>query len=132
MRSLDARTLRDFEVFVRDKVPGFEVQFKDESKLMAVLGFLAAPFNAEFMTRYTTTWGKQVYFPTQTFYQDNPGKSFRILAHELVHLLDGERHATFKVSYAFPQWLVLLPLIAFAVLAWPHSWIALRVCWPGG
>ena len=125
MRTLDARTLRDFEEFVRSKVPGFEVQFKDESKLMAVLGFLAAPFNAEFMTRYTTTWGKQVFFPNQSFYQGNPAKSFRILAHELVHLLDGERHATFKVSYVFPQWLVVLPLIAFAVLAWPHSWLVL-------
>ncbi len=126
MKTLDTETLTAFEAVIRKEVPEFKVAFKDESKLMAVLGFLSYPFNSAFMERYTTTWGNTVYFPSKAFYLDKPGPSFRILAHEFVHLCDSKRHpVTFKSSYMFPQLLALLPLLAYAILAWPHSWIVL-------
>ena len=126
MRALDEKALGDFEGFIQQHVPGFEVRFKDESAVMALLGFLSTPFNADFMEKYTTTWGKRVYFPDEGFYLKIPAKSLRILAHEFVHLWDSKRHPlTFKLSYILPQLFVLLPLIAYAVLAWPHPWIAL-------
>jgi hypothetical protein len=126
MRGLDSTALQDFEGVVRREVPKFEVAFKDESKLMSLLGFLSYPFNPSFMTTYTTTWGTKVYFPSKAFYTGDPGKSFRILAHEFVHLWDSKQHpATFKLSYLFPQLLAVLPLLAYAVLAWPHAWIVL-------
>lgn len=126
MRALNEVALREFEGLIRQHIPSFEVRFKDESKLMAVLGYLAYPFNPGFSTQYTTTWGKRVYFPSKGFYLGDPARSFRILAHEFVHLIDGKQHpVSFQPSYLFPQLLALLPLIAYAVLAWPHSWIVL-------
>jgi hypothetical protein len=126
VRALDDVALEDFEGVIRRETPKFEVAFKDESKLMALLGFLSYPFNPTFMTAYTTTWGNTVYFPSKSFYTRDPGKSLRILAHEFVHLWDSKQHpVTFKLSYLFPQVLVVLPLLAYAVLAWPHFWIAL-------
>jgi hypothetical protein len=125
MRRLDHEALRDFEQVIKSHVPGFEVGFKDTSKLMAVLGFLARPFNSQFMERYTTTWGKGVYFPSKAHYLRDPARSFRVLAHELVHLWDGKWNKSFKLTYSLPQLLILLPLLAYGVLAWPHSWIVL-------
>ena len=126
MRFLDAEALEAFEEVIRQEIPSFKVAFKEESKLMALLGFLAYPFNAAFMERYTTTWGNTVYFATKKRFLDKPDASFRVLAHEFVHLCDTKLHPlTFKLSYMFPQVLVLLPLLAFAVLAWPYSWLVL-------
>lgn len=110
---------------IEQDVPSFRVGFKDQSFTMKMLGFLAAPFNPEFMTKYITTWGTGVYFPDEAFFLADPAKSFRILAHEYVHLWDAKQNSLFKLSYMFPQVLALLPLMAYAVLAWPWSWIAL-------
>lgn len=110
---------------IKGNIPSFEVAYKDRSDLMFVLGFLVTPFNPDFMTGYTTTWGTKVYFPSENFLFDNPARGFRILAHEYVHLLDAKNHKTFKLSYLFPQILMILPLIAYAILAWPYSWIAI-------
>ncbi len=85
MRVLDSDALTAFEGVIRKEVPEFKVAFKDESKLMALLGFLSYPFNPAFMERYTTTWGNTVYFATKKRYLDRPYASFRILAHEFVH-----------------------------------------------
>lgn len=118
-------TLRDFREVIQKDVPKFTVAFKDQSALMKLLGFLARPFNATFMTSYTTTLGNTVYFPTESFYESYPDKTLRILAHEYVHLYDGQKHWSFGLSYVFPQILAVLPIIAFAVLAWPYSWLVL-------
>ncbi len=109
---------------IQQDLPDFEVCFKDESGIMKVLGFLAYPFNPKFMTSYITTWGKKVYFPTRNFYFGDPARSFRILAHEFVHLWDSKQHKTFKLTYMMPQVFALLPLVVFVVLAFPHSWIS--------
>jgi hypothetical protein len=111
-------------VFKKD-LPSFEVAFKDQSAVMKVLGLLAHPFNPDFLTKYVTTWGGRVYFPSKEFFLEDPASSFRILAHEYVHLWDAKNHKTFNFTYLFPQVLVVLPLLAYVFLAWPHGWIAL-------
>lgn len=121
--TLDASYLRALQGIVSHDIPGFEVRFKDRSTLMKVLGFLAYPFNPDFMTKYITTWGTKVYFPTEEFFRSDPARSFRILAHEYVHLWDAKNHPLFKLSYMFPQVLVLIPLVLYVLFTWPHTWI---------
>lgn len=117
-------TLHAFEANVASAVPGFRVAYKDKTWWMAWLGFLVRPFNPDFLSRYTTTLGTTVYFPDQETYEANPKSSFTILAHEMVHLLDGQAHPwTFKLSYLFPQVLSVPALVAYVALrglsAWP-------------
>jgi len=122
--------LLDFEKYVATQIPGFKVGYKDQSKMMRFLGFLLKPFNPEFMTSFTTTWGNSVYFPTEEFYEKNTYGSMSILAHEFVHLWDSQRQGfwAFKATYALPQVLGLLPLAAFGVLG---GWPALLVLFGG-
>ena len=123
---IDLNTLRAFEVAIVKDIPGFKVAFKDKSTFMKLLGFLMRPFNDAFMTQFTTTIGDTVYFPSTEHYVNSPGPRLRTLAHEYVHLWDSKQHSwTFKVSYLFPQVLAVIPLIVFAVLAWPHPWLVL-------
>lgn len=122
---LDKTDLTRLQDVIKQDIPGFKVGFKNESLTMKVLGFLACPFNSSFMSRYVTTWGTVVYFPTREFFWGDPARSFRILAHEYVHLWDAKKHWAFKLSYMFPQVLALLPMLVYAVLAWPHSWLVL-------
>jgi len=123
MRNLNVETLEKFEALIASHVPGFRVAYKDESEVMAILGTLASPFNKDFSTKYTTTWGKTVYFPSRDFYRNSPSQSFSILAHEFVHLWDSDRHWYFKLSYMFPQILVLVPLGVLIAMLGINSWI---------
>lgn len=121
---MELDVLRAFEGEVRNLIPGFEVRYKNESTLQKVLGFLAYPFNRQYMTRYTTTIYPYVYFPTKEHYESQPKHSMNVLAHELVHLLDTrEAPLWMRLSYALPQAAALLPLLAYGVLAGPSAWI---------
>lgn len=122
---MDVVVLRRLEDLILKDVPGFRVAFKDQSRLMKVLGFLMYPFNPKFMDTFTTTLGNTVYFPTRAYYEDHVEHSFRTLAHEYVHLWDAKQSSWFNLSYAFPQVLAVLPFLGFGVLAWPHSWLLL-------
>jgi len=123
---VDQQAVREFEETIRKDIPKFKVAFKDKSWLMKVCGFLTRPFNAEFMTRFTTTMGNTVYFATQEKYGARLDGTLRILAHEYIHLYDNKQHPlTFQPSYIFPQVLALLPALAFMILAWPWSWLVL-------
>lgn len=120
---MDIDVLRRLEDRVLGDIPGFKVAFKDTSRFMAALGFLMAPFNPRFMTGFTTTLGKTVYFPTKEEYESDVAGSFKTLSHEYVHLWDAKQSLWFNVSYAFPQLLSLVGLLAFGVLSWPHPWL---------
>jgi hypothetical protein len=121
---MDIATLKDFETAVWVQVPGFKIDFKDESKLHQVLGFLARPFNAGYMTSFTTTLGNTVAFPSRDFYERSPLSSFIVLAHEFVHLWDQKQGAwRFKLTYLFPQVLGLIPLLLYGILAWKSLWL---------
>lgn len=116
-------TLHAFEGEVRKAVPTFKIAFKDESTLMKVLGFFATPFNPTFMTGYTTTLGTTVYFTSKASYEQNPQGSLTVLAHEWVHMMDTQKQPLwFRLSYALPQILAPLPLIAFIAGARLHAW----------
>lgn len=124
MAGIDLTLLRTYESQMAVRIPGFKVKFKDESFLMKVLGFLAHPFNPDFLSTYTTTLGKTVYFPSRVYYESNPAGSMKTLFHEGVHLWDEQQHPlTFKASYLFPQGIGVFPLIVFLVFAGMHGWL---------
>jgi hypothetical protein len=122
---MDVLALHDLEATIRRDIPEFQVGFKDESRIMKLLGFLANPINPGFMTRFTTTWGTTVYFPTREYYETKASVSFEILAHEYVHLWDKKQSQLFTLSYVFPQVLAIAGLLTFGALAWPYSWLLL-------
>lgn len=106
---------------------GVQVRFKDESLLMRCLGKLLF-FNPLFMTRFTTTLGKTVYFPSRKGVQDNPTGAAQILAHELVHVQDQQDRGTlaYLFTYARPQifaGLSLLSLLALLAIPYPAWWL---------
>lgn len=92
---------------------GVRVRYKDESRLMRFIGWLMF-FNRAFMTRYTTTLGRTVYFPTR-------GKeNWETLAHEAVHVLDyANAPVRFALGYVMPQGLAAFALIALAAFVIP-------------
>ncbi|MEM8897240.1 MAG: hypothetical protein AAGC85_04015 [Bacteroidota bacterium] len=101
----------------------FQIRFKDESWEMQLLNIFLVWFCPGFLTSYTTVIGSKIYFPSERFIQEDPNRAIRILAHELVHLLDAEKSSTpvFMLGYVFPQVLALgvflFPLIGFWALA---------------
>ncbi len=120
---MDTETLKQFEETLRKEVPGLKIKFKDESWIQRFVGLLTYPFNHRYQN-YKTTFGKTVYFPTRDSYYKSD-TSYIMLAHEFVHVWDAERDKLFRLKYVFPQVLVVLPLLAYAVLAWPFTWILL-------
>lgn len=125
---MDLDTLHAFEGEVRKAVPNFKLTFKDESLFQKILGFFAFPFNPQFMTRYTTTFGATVAFPSRVYYESQPRSSFTVLSHEMVHMMDQIKHPVlYQLSYAVPQALAVLPLAAFAILAGHHAWVLLLI-----
>lgn len=88
---------------------GFVIKFKDESLLMKILSKILF-FNKDFLTKYTTTIGKTIYFPNRAYVEDSENDDcLIILAHEFVHVRDGERLGLlFSLIYLFPQILTLL------------------------
>jgi hypothetical protein len=118
---------------IKEKVPDFEVRYKNESLFMKTLGVLLFLFNREFMTRFTTTIGNKVYFPSREAARARPRAHWKVLAHEYVHILDyQDQKLWFKVSYLLPQLGALLALGAFfipwfllallALAPWPSPW----------
>lgn len=125
LRKIDVNTLYAFQAEVEKAVPGVRVRFKTDSFLQKVLGFLSFPFNPKYMTHFTTTLGKSVWFPSKEFYEGQPQSSMKVLAHELVHLHDQGKHPLLMVlGVMFPQVLCLLPFAAYAVFG---GWNALIV-----
>jgi hypothetical protein len=92
---------------------GAKVRFKDESRWMRFLGALLF-FNRDFMTGYTTTLFRTVWFPSRADIVGSPEWAFQTLAHELVHVdrCGGKwlRWVWFSLKYLFPQCLALLSL----------------------
>jgi hypothetical protein len=116
-------TLHAFEDEVRKVVPKFKLAYKDESKLMKLLGFFAVLFNPDFMTRYTTTLNTTVYFPSKSYYEAQPKSSLTVLAHEMVHMLDNKKYPIwYQFTYAFPQVIAPLFFVAYGIEVGRHAW----------
>lgn len=76
---------------------------------MYFINFFVKWFCPNFMADYTTVIGNKIYFPSKQFIANDEQGSMRILAHEMVHLLDQKRLSkpVFVFAYLFPQILVL-------------------------
>ena len=80
------------------------ILFKDESLFMKTLGILVWCFNRTFMTRYTSTIRKTVYFPSKVWLEENYHLAWKVLAHEYVHIYDKRRlRGRYGISYLAPQ-----------------------------
>jgi len=113
------------QVKIKEKVPGFEIQFKDQSTFMKILGKLMF-FNKNFMTKYITTIGTKVYWPSKEKFEQSALESFLTLSHEYVHIMDYiRRPVRFVLGYLFPQVKAVLALIA--VLAVISPWFLLAL-----
>lgn len=118
---------------------GANVGYKDESWFMRLLGWLLF-FCPTFMTEYSTTIGRTVWFPSRPYVMRDPRAAFEVLAHELTHMdrygKSAWRFLWFSIRYLFPQclgflslgmlsaiwvgwWGLLFGVFLFAFLPWP-------------
>jgi len=108
---------------IKERVPSFDIKFKDKSLFMKCLGKLLF-FNKGFMNDYITTIGTKVYWPSKEKFDQYPLGSFLTLAHEYVHIMDyKENPSKFILGYLFPQVLAIFSL--FSVLAFISPWFLL-------
>ena len=119
--------LRGVAKICMTEIPGFRIRFKDKSKWMKLLNIFARLFNKDFMSRYTTTTGRTVYFPTKEKLLSRQGTYAQVLAHELVHLVEREKEGMVQnfLRYAFPQVLAVFALLAIGAI-W-NSWFLLAL-----
>lgn len=109
-------------------LPRFELRFKNESRLMKLIGFFTGIFNPGFMTEYVTTIGPKVYFPSKTELVARQDLFSEVLAHEYVHLYDSKKNRLFSVLYLMPQALGCLSLLSlFAVWDVRALWFLLAL-----
>jgi hypothetical protein len=121
-------TLKEFEAFLRKKIPELRVSYKDRSSVHKILGFLLKPVNPGYMTDFVTTLRSDVAFPSEKDYLSRPQRSFNVLSHEFVHACDHRKSPLwFTLSYLFPQILCFIPLVVFGVLA---GWKAVLLALP--
>lgn len=96
---------------------GAELRYKDESRLMRLIGRVLRPLVPDFMSRYATTIRRTIYVPRswRTISED-------LLAHELQHVRDAVRFPIlFEVSYL----LLPLPVVFTARAFW--EWRGYRI-----
>ena len=102
---------------------GVAFRYKDESLFMKLLGKLLF-FNKAFMTRFTTTIGSTIYFPSRQWHAEKDAATLvSIVAHEVTHVMDNRRMGTVKYVYSYlsPQLNALGALIALASI-WAGAW----------
>lgn len=111
-------SFQDLVTSAKKYFPDLDIQYKDQSKFMKLLGTILF-FTPSFMTSYTTTIGSTVYFPTETFTKLRPISGAVVLLHELVHIDDAHKISKplFGFLYLSPQILFLLCLPLF-LLTW--------------
>lgn len=83
------------------ELPHFGIGYKDESRLHAAIAAAVRPFNATYMTDYTTVLFGKVWFPSRRWRQRvGPRVIYETLRHEAVHLRDARRYwFFFHLSY---------------------------------
>jgi hypothetical protein len=97
--------------------PSIRIRYKDSSWFMKLLGALLF-FNKGFTTKYITTIGSTIYFPSEQMITSNPIDGCVAICHEYVHIKDSKRYGRllFSFMYLFPQILALLAFVALPVL----------------
>jgi hypothetical protein len=110
----------------------FRIRYKDEAWEMQALNLLVMWFCPQFMSRFTTVIGSTIYFPSRLYLQRYPKSAMRVLAHEVVHILDAERVSfpAFMLGYLFPQ-ILTLGVFAFPWLGpWALLFLLFALPWP--
>ena len=99
------------EEYVREKIPGFAIVEKSDSRWMKFLSKVLF-FTPDFMTRFTTTFYPKVYIPSRLRWEANNFFSIITLTHEYVHLSDRKRlNLLFNFLYVSPQILAVFALL---------------------
>lgn len=107
---------------------GAGILYKDTSMFMRILNIFVCLFNPYFMSRYITTVGKRIYFPSRQWVESNPATAAEVLSHELVHISDNidvdKRYfyGVFGIAYLFPQILAVFSLLSFFAF-FSYSWL---------
>jgi len=91
--------------------PKLTIKYKNESLFMRFLSFVLF-FNKAFSTKFITTIGNTVYFPSKEFIYKNEASATVTLMHELVHIHDS-RNKLYFILYMFPQILFLFGFLGF-------------------
>lgn len=118
----DLETLDALRAHIAEKIPGFNIGYKNENFVSKLLGVLAWPFNRNYMTRFTTTRFPDVFFPSRAVVENDPRSAWKILAHEYVHLWDRlHRGPWFNVAYVLPQLLAVFALVSLLAV-WLGPW----------
>lgn len=113
----------ELKALISRRVPGFAIKYKDESKWQKFIG-LVSFFNPGYMTKYTSTIGKTVWFPSREFVTKKRSKAFKVLAHEYVHLLDRKKApVVFELGYTFPQILFIFASLAIMAFFFSPWWL---------
>lgn len=119
----DRQMLEALQIKIKERVPSFEIRYKDQNWFMKLLGKLMF-FNKNFMTKYITTIGNKVYWASKEKFEQNKLGSFLGLAHEYVHVMDYVAHPVrFVMGYLFPQ--ILAAFSVLSVLAVISPWFLL-------
>lgn len=113
------RTFQQFEKNLK-RYYVFDVKYKDQSWFMKFLNFFVQIFNKDFMTMYISTIGNTIYFPSEEYIKEHEDEAMLVLAHEIVHVAQGEKYGGFLFSlmYLFPQCLAALSLLAILAVFW--------------
>lgn len=99
----------------------FQVVVKEKSLLMKVISYLMF-FNKTFLTDFITTIDDKIYIPQKVLDKFSDEKIAAIICHEVIHIDDSNKMGPlFKLSYTFPQNLIILSLLGF--LGFLNSWM---------
>jgi len=92
----------------------FNVYYKSSSSFMKFLSYILF-FVPDFSTRFTTTIGNNIYFPSKDSLKDESKMS--TLAHEFRHIHDSQLDKLYNLKYLFPQ--------IFSILFFALSFVSL-------
>lgn len=133
----DKEIFEELESAIQQRIPGHNVRYKDENFISKLIGVLVWIFNRRYMTSYTTTRFPDVFFPSQSFVEENWLRAWKILSHEYVHLYDRLTQGVwFNVRFLSPQIFALLAIAAVMTI-WTGPWgllgltpLVLALPWP--
>lgn len=88
------------------------IKYKTDSIIMKTIGFILSPFVNNFMSRFTTTIGRNIYVPSREWCSDRENY-LKIICHEVFHISQEEKEIekygsflgkiSFRYKYLFPQ-----------------------------
>lgn len=102
------------------KSVGADVKFKNESKVMKLVGKFYGLFNKRFMTDYINVFFRTIWFPTREHYEKSGRHHLlALITHECSHVSSFNKYHTIGMvlSYGFPQCIAIFSVPATIILA---------------